>query len=710
MKAHVRRARNAAFYAGFAAYAAGVAVWLSVGLLPALAGWMPMLRHLLVGWAQGQGWLADAAQRVVVASGQADTPVRVVLEYGFSFVNVAVGLMLVRARPRDVVVRLLAWGMIGTAATFNHQAHAVFRFDLLGNIGLLGDLHTAFHVTSGVAYMWALALFPDGRLDSWATKEIRSPLRAVAGLVTLQIIVASSGGRALGHPGQSSFVAFFGLAIPLVGVVGQTLKLRRATTEGEHQQCRLVRMALVPMLAAGIAFAVLPLDESVGLVVFPVLFALVPAALIVGIFRYRLWEVEVALTAAVAVVVGWAIIPPYLIAMVVVAERLPVAILPTVLGLPAIYLLWLQSPLRPRVEAVIDRLLLGERAGLYETMTGFATQLAGALSQEQLLSQMAEAAGAATGASRAQVSVTMPRGGTHRVGWPPVQPTRVFDRTVPVVHQGAIVGEISVARPAGQTLTAAESRMLDDLALQAGPALANVRLGIELESAAADAAAHTRELRASRRRLVRAGVTAQIQLEQAIDERVTSRLEDVGRELARIDAVARDRQGVLAHLDQAARFGGEALDAVRDLARGLFPPLLRDRGLAVALEAAAGGVGRSVAVEIDPEVARARFDPRLEAGVYFCLEAAARAASARAAGPTTVRLALDDSSITFSVEGRPPGGSALVPARELEGLADRIEALGGSLEVTTGRGRTTEVSGRVPAQRVVSAGAPSSKP
>ena len=85
-----------------------------------------------------------------------------VLQYAFSLLNLVLGVLLIVRRPNDLVPRLLALGLLGTAATFNLPSHEAFH--ILGSPWPIALLHFTFHIVSGVAYLWAVALFPDGRL------------------------------------------------------------------------------------------------------------------------------------------------------------------------------------------------------------------------------------------------------------------------------------------------------------------------------------------------------------------------------------------------------------------------------------------------------------------------------------------------------------------------------------------------------------------
>jgi signal transduction histidine kinase len=142
----------------------------------------------------------------------------------------------------------------------------------------------------------------------------------------------------------------------------------------------------------------------------------------------------------------------------------------------------------------------------------------------------------------------------------------------------------------------------------------------------------------------------------------------------------------------------EALDDLRDLARGIYPPLLADQGLAAALEAQARKA--AVPVEVHPDGV-GRYPQEVEAGAYFCvLEALQNVAKYAAASRVDVRLGTDNGELVFEVTD---DGSGFDPERTppgsgLTNMRDRLEALGGSVEVTSRPGGGTSVRGRIPVQ------------
>jgi signal transduction histidine kinase len=142
----------------------------------------------------------------------------------------------------------------------------------------------------------------------------------------------------------------------------------------------------------------------------------------------------------------------------------------------------------------------------------------------------------------------------------------------------------------------------------------------------------------------------------------------------------------------------EALDNLRDLARGIYPPLLADKGLAAALEAQARKV--SVPVSVDPDGV-GRYPQEIEAAVYFCcLEALQNVGKYAGASRASIRLFANDRNLTFEVEDDGVGfdPSSTGYGTGLQGIADRLAALGGSFEVRSTPGLGTTLVGRVPAK------------
>jgi len=153
---------------------------------------------------------------------------------------------------------------------------------------------------------------------------------------------------------------------------------------------------------------------------------------------------------------------------------------------------------------------------------------------------------------------------------------------------------------------------------------------------------------------------------------------------------------------------GETLEILRDLARGIFPAVLADRGLVAALEAQLVRGFLSARLVADADLREVRFAPEVEAAAYFCcLEALQNCAKHASGAPVQVHVALEDTWLVFSVSDSGPGFDidGTLNGTGLAGMADRLAAVGGTLEVRSQGGQGTVVSGRVPAR--ASAGATS---
>src|SRR5256885_6967277 len=103
---------------------------------------------------------------------------------------------------------------------------------------------------------------------------------------------------------------------------------------------------------------------------------------------------------------------------------------------------------------------------------------------------------------------------------------------------------------------------------------------------------------------------------------------------------------------------------------GISPPLLADKGIVAALHAYARKAALPATIHTPDDLTTTRFDPGVEAAIYFCCIEALRAVD----GPASVRLSSSDGALTFTIDG-----VALLDGR-LDGLRDRVEALGGGLE------------------------------
>jgi signal transduction histidine kinase len=273
-------------------------------------------------------------------------------------------------------------------------------------------------------------------------------------------------------------------------------------------------------------------------------------------------------------------------------------------------------------------------------------------------------------------------------------------RSVSVAHLGELLGLIVVERRGDEApFTEEEDRVLVDLARQVGLALHNVRLDSALQASLEQLQRRNEELIASRARVVAAADESLRQIERDLHDGAQQHLValavKVGLVRTLMDTAPETAAGMF---DEVRGDVQVTLEVLRELAHGIYPPLLRERGLADALQAAASRASLPTIVQA---AGLGRYETDVEAAVYFCcLEAMQNAGKHAGDGARTcVELAEADGSLWFEVRDDGAGFEATVD-REGHGfvnMRDRLGAFGGELEVRSAVGRGTTVRGTVPA-------------
>jgi signal transduction histidine kinase len=362
------------------------------------------------------------------------------------------------------------------------------------------------------------------------------------------------------------------------------------------------------------------------------------------------------------------------------------------------------QPARDRLQKVANRLVYGKRATPYEVLSEFSERVAETYAGEEVLARMTRVLADGTAAERAAVwlraddrlhaAATWPDVGDG-ARWLPVTGQLLpaipdTDRAVAVRHQGELLGALSVSKRKGESLSPIEEKLLEDLANQAGLVLKNVGLTADLHR-------RLEELRASRQRLVAAQDEERRRLERNLHDGAQQNLVAIKVKLGLAEMMttkdpdkARD---LLASLKTDA---DEALETLRDLARGIYPPLLADQGLEVALQAQARKATLPVTVE---GKGMDRYPQEVEAAVYFCvLEALQNVQKYAGANSAVVRLSEREGHLQFEVhdDGRGFDRARVVRGAGVTNMGDRLDALGGKLTITSEVGQFTRVSGSVP--------------
>jgi signal transduction histidine kinase len=205
------------------------------------------------------------------------------------------------------------------------------------------------------------------------------------------------------------------------------------------------------------------------------------------------------------------------------------------------------------------------------------------------------------------------------------------------------------------------------------------------------------DLRESRRRIVSAQDERARSLERNIHDGAQQQLVALSVKLRLAEGlVERDPEKTRAILADLQVQTTETLGDLRDLARGIYPPLLADKGLPAALEAHARR--STVPVTVQPDGV-GRYGQDIESAVYFCcLEALNNIAKYADASTAEIRLSQTDDQLTFEVvdDGRGFEPAAAGRGTGLKGMAERLAAIDGTLEVTSEPGAGTRVHGSVP--------------
>ncbi|HEU5216243.1 MAG TPA: histidine kinase [Gaiellaceae bacterium] len=271
-------------------------------------------------------------------------------------------------------------------------------------------------------------------------------------------------------------------------------------------------------------------------------------------------------------------------------------------------------------------------------------------------------------------------------------------RVAPVSFAGELYGLVLAQRAAESPPFDAEAEdVLAELARQVGLALRNVRLDSQLQASLDEVREQADELRASRARVVAAADAERRRIERDLHDGAQQYLAGIAVNLRAVRAlVGSDAGKARAILDELSRSAQEAQEAFRALAHGIYPPLLQDRGLSAALANAARGAAIATRVEV---TALRRFDPEVEATVYFCcLEALQNAGKHAKGSRATVRVWEEAGALLFEVGDN---GVGLGPEYTRRGagvtnMRDRLGAIGGDLRFESGHGRGTRVIGTIP--------------
>jgi signal transduction histidine kinase len=555
-----------------------------------------------------------------------------------------------------------------------------------------------------------LLLFPTGHIPSRRWRPVAWLSAAVLLFLTFSGAVFATTVWADPFAGSQEAVADsvprYALAVFLVAAVAYpvamllsfasvVVRFRRSTGDERLQLKWFVAAAAVVAVTFSLGFFS---DTVAASLAASLSLAFLDVAIALAILKYRLYDIDVIIGKTIVYGVLAAFITGiYVIVVVVIGAFIGVTEGLSLLATAIVAVAF--QPIRRRAQHVANRFVYGERATPYEVLSRFSENVGETYSGEDILLRMARLLAEGTGTSTAVVwlrvgseirpaAVWPSNGGApapRRLSGDKVPEFADASVAVPVRHQGELLGVFTLVKPPNEPLSPVEQKLVADLAAQAGLVLRNSRL-IE-------------DLRASRQRLVAAQDEERRRLERnlhdgaqqqlvalAVKARLASTL--VGREPEKEVELLADLQGGL----------GDALETLRDLARGIYPPLLADKGLASAVEAQSRKASMPVRVETD---GIGRYSQECEAAVYFCvLEALQNASKYAEASDVTVRLWQENGDLLFSVadDGRGFDRETTSLGAGLQNMADRLAALDGTLDIRSQPGGGTTVSGRIPVQ------------
>jgi signal transduction histidine kinase len=701
------------------AITAGLAVTVLVsvaGIVLTLVGWS----HLSI--SDGVGNLGAAASAIAYA---------------------ALGALIVRRAGNPIGWFILAVGA-AQAVMMAGSSYAIVGMKVhpgvwpaAAEVGALSE-STFVILTSGLAVIFLV--FPTGRLPSphWRPAVlaglILTGLTLAAFVVsTRQVALPAPGGISLHYPNPLAVRALDsmtrlgtlnGLAVvfPLLlgtAVASMVIRYRRGGQQ-LRQQMKWLALVVVGLLICQLAGPLVgalgqqpTLLQRLPFVLSPVLALLgIPAAIAIAILRHRLFDIDVIISRALVFTVLSAGVTAVYVAIVLgigtlVGHRNGPLL--TIAAAVAIALLF--QPLRTRATRLANRLVYGERATPYQVLSDFAADMAGQLDLGDVLDRMVSLLAGATGATRVEAwlrvgtelrpvavwpsgaapsaSVELTAAGglpAPDVPAPDAPASGTPARMVPVRHGDDLLGAISLHKPRQETLSSAEDSLLRHLASQAGLVMRNAQLTAELR-------ATIDELRASRRRLVEAQDAERRKIERNLHDGAQQQLVALAIQLSLL-ADSADDPGLIrtAVPDLKAQLSA-ALDDLRALAHGIYPPLLAEQGLVMALRSQ---TARST-VPVQVEAAQVgRYPQDAESTVYFCtLEALQNVAKHAQASQAMVRLSGSGQGLEFSISD---DGVGFVPTgmpngSGLQGMSDRLAAHGGTLDVRSQPGRGTTIIG-----------------
>ncbi|HEY6596320.1 MAG TPA: hypothetical protein VI011_19780 [Asanoa sp.] len=598
------------------------------------------------------------------------------------------GALIIRRHPRHAIGWLLTASAAGGALGFAAGAYATRAFATPG-FGRETTAHWAAWFSQFFAAEYALAFYgalfllaPDGRMLSPRWRPVLWILVASYTLWAAVLLIGVSPqhvwpDRIEATPLANDLFDLSTLLVILVILAGAAclvLRLRRSVGV-RHQQVRWIMASAVLLAVSLLALIGYQLGIQPGQpwyisILLYVGYTSLPIFTGIAVLRYRLYDIDVIINRAVVLAVLSAFVTVGYVAVVVslgaaLGSRVAGQLLPSVVALVVVALAF--QPLRSRVQRFADRVVYGQRAAPYEALADFSRRLAHSPAPSDLMPLLAEAVARSVGAGYARTFLDVPGSAGQAAAWPPGA-DRPSDLELEVRDREQVLGSIEVSMLPGRELRPPERRLLEDFAAQAGLAFRNLRLDAELRARVEQLARQSADLAESRRRLLAARDDERQRIAVVIEREVLSHLRPIPAAVSGLDAGNVDAEHRLERMEAAT---GAALDALREVTRGLFPMILTRQGLASALRAHLERRGRARVLRVAAAMHGRRFPEQTEAAAYFC-GVALSAQLDEADASARLELAVDDGCLVL----RATGGSGAAETGQSE-IVDRVEAAGG---------------------------------
>ena len=612
------------------------------------------------------------------------------------------GALVVSRYPRHPIGwLLLAAGL--SSISISTESYSMWALDgsghgpaLAGHVtGWVSNLFGAPLAMTAVVVIFLIA--PDGRFLSRRWRWVA--VAAVAGLAVYTSAVAALSPTDFVvdttdvGPGLSA-VAGVGITVMVLSLLASTaclvIRIRRA--HGATRSQLLWIVASATLLATSfvwylIAQSVEGTHRNTTAVLF--LYAAylsLPMCIAVAMLRHRLLDIDVIVNRALVLFLATALVgATYVLLVVGLGSVLDgkVDYWPSLLATAVVALAF--QPARRWVVRVADRLAFGAAAEPYDALAEFSRRLGESPDPSDLLPAVAEAASSAVRAQRVVVTLALPSAADRFVVWPPDSAAGSGPTTdIPISDKGEVLGSLHVEMAPGRAGRAQDTALLTDLADQAAVAFRNARLSAELNHRVTELDEQAHALEESRHRLITAGDAERSRLERAVTREVVPHLQDLPESLEHI--AAGGRGPVTAELVRPLRAEAEtALEALREITRGVYPAQLGRTGLEPALRSLLARRDDATLTVAD-HTDLPRSDARIEAAAYFCVAEAVRDLG----GPVEVSLTRAAQDVRVRIDGQDTG------ELPLDNMRDRAEALGGEISSTT-RGGRLSLEVRLPA-------------